>query len=92
VRFPELVKAVNSDGATREAIALIGDLLERELPKAKLTSADRRFAAEQFLFLVISLPQRRAMGFGTPMTPAELDAWARQVVRLFLNGCRGLKE
>jgi TetR/AcrR family transcriptional regulator, mexJK operon transcriptional repressor len=92
VRFPELVKAVNSDGATREAIALIGDLLERELPKAKLTSADRRFAAEQFLFLVISLPQRRAMGFGTPMTPAELDAWAKQVVRLFLNGCRGLKE
>jgi hypothetical protein len=30
------------------------------------------------------------MGFGTRLTPAELDAWARQVVRLFLNGCRGL--
>ncbi len=92
VRFPELVKAVNSDGATREAIALIADLLERELPNARLSSADRRFAAEQFLFLVISLPQRRAMGFGTPMTPAELDVWGKQVVRLFLNGCRGFKE
>jgi len=29
------------------------------------------------------------MGFGAPMTPAELDAWARDVVNLFLNGCRG---
>ncbi len=92
VRFPELVKAVNSEGATREGIALISELLERQLPEAKLDSADRRFAAEQFLFLVIALPQRRAMGFGAPMSPAELDAWARQVVRLFLNGCRGLRE
>ncbi len=92
LRFPELVKAVNGEGATREAIVLIGDLLERELPEAKLSSADRRFAAEQFLFLVIALPQRRAMGFGTPMTPTELDAWAKQVVRLFLNGCRGFRE
>jgi hypothetical protein len=29
------------------------------------------------------------MGFGAPMTPAELDAWARDVVNLFLNGARG---
>jgi TetR/AcrR family transcriptional regulator, mexJK operon transcriptional repressor len=90
VRFPELIKGVNSDGTTREAVSLIGDLLARELPSANLGSADRRFAAQQFIFMVISLPQRRAMGFGTRMTPTELDAWARQVVGLFLNGCRGL--
>jgi len=24
-----------------------------------------------------------------PMTPAELHAWAGDVVNLFLNGCRG---
>ena len=86
------ILAVNSEGTTREAIVLIGGLLERKLPEAKLSSADRRFAAEQFLFLVISLPLRRAMGFGTPMTPAELDAWAKQVVQLFLDGCHGFKE
>jgi hypothetical protein len=40
--------------------------------------------------MVVTLPQRRAMGFGTPMTPAELDTWADNVVGLFLEGCRGL--
>ena len=39
--------------------------------------------------MVIGLPQRRALGLGVPMTPAELEAWARDVVNLFLNGCRG---
>jgi hypothetical protein len=39
--------------------------------------------------MIISLPQRRAMGLGVPMTPAELEAWPRDVVNLFLNGCRG---
>jgi hypothetical protein len=37
------------------------------------------------------LPQRRAMGFGPPMSPAELDVWAGKVVALFLDGCRGLR-
>jgi TetR/AcrR family transcriptional regulator, mexJK operon transcriptional repressor len=92
VRFPELVKAVSSEGTTREAIALIGEMLTRELPDANLGSAERRFAAEQFMVMVISIPQRRSMGFGARMTQPELDAWAKQTVRLFLNGCRGLKE
>jgi hypothetical protein len=39
--------------------------------------------------MIIALPQRRAMGFGAPMTSAELDAWARDIVHLFLNGCQG---
>jgi hypothetical protein len=40
--------------------------------------------------MVVALPQRRAMGFGKPMTVAELDLWADRVVGLFLNGWRGL--
>jgi TetR/AcrR family transcriptional regulator, mexJK operon transcriptional repressor len=92
VRFPELVKAVIGEGTTREAITLIGELLARELPDANLGSAERRFAAEQFMVMVISIPQRRAMGFGPRMTQSELDAWAKQTVRLFLSGCRGMKE
>jgi TetR/AcrR family transcriptional regulator, mexJK operon transcriptional repressor len=89
-RFPELVRAVASDGSTREATDLIGNLLARELRTAKLDAEDRAFAAQQFIYMVVTLPQRRAIGLGTPMTPAELDAWADKVVRLFLNGCQGL--
>jgi AcrR family transcriptional regulator len=88
-RFPELVRAVASDGATLEATQLIGNLLELKLADAKLGATRREFAASQFIFMVVTLPQRRAMGFGTPMTPAELDAWAVNVVDLYLNGCRG---
>lgn len=89
VRFPELVRAVETDGSTREGTTLIGDLLARELGNSKLSAEQRAFAATQFIYMVVTLPRRRAMGFGTPMTPAELDAWADKVVGLFLDGCRG---
>jgi hypothetical protein len=92
VRFPELARAVDSDGSTREATDLIGNLLARELPNAGLSAEQRAFAAVQFIFMVVSLPRRRAMGFGTPMTPAELNAWAAQAVELFLHGCEGLSR
>jgi AcrR family transcriptional regulator len=87
-RFPELVRAVASEGSTREATNLIGSLLERGLSDSKLSAENREFAAAQFIFMVVALPQRRAMGFGTPMTQAELDVWAVKVVGLFLDGCR----
>ena len=34
-----------------------------------------RATAEEFLHMVIGVPQRRAMGFGAPMTAVELDAY-----------------
>ena len=58
----------------------------------KLAAEDRDFAAAQFIFMVMTIPRRRAIGYGTPMTAAELDAWAGNVVRLFLDGYRGLKR
>jgi AcrR family transcriptional regulator len=88
-RFPELVRAVNGEGSTREATTLISDLLSRELRDSTLGAEDRAFAAEQFIFMVVTVPQRRAMGYGPAMTAADLDAWADKAVRLFLNGCRG---
>jgi TetR/AcrR family transcriptional repressor of mexJK operon len=88
-RFPELARAVNQDGSAREASTLIGGLLASELRDSKLSAENRAFAAEQFIFMVVTLPQRRAMGYGKPMTPAELDVWADKVVGLFLNGCPG---
>jgi TetR/AcrR family transcriptional repressor of mexJK operon len=90
VRFPNLVRAVYSEPGTQEAIALIGDLLERELRDPRLTVDLRRFAAAQFLHMVAALPQRRSMGLDSPMTAKELEAWAHDTVNLFLNGCRGL--
>lgn len=84
-RFPNLAAAVT--GATEEAIGLIAGVLEREVRAGDLTLDNSTFAAQQFLHMVIALPQRRAMGLGIPMTSTELDAWARDVVNLFLNGC-----
>lgn len=89
VRFPELVRAVASDGSAREGIELIAALLARELPET-LGEAERAFAAQQFIYMVVTLPQRRALGFGPPMSEAELESHADRVVRLFLGGCAGL--
>jgi TetR/AcrR family transcriptional repressor of mexJK operon len=88
-RFPKLAAVVNNQGASEEAIRLIAGVLEREARAGNLTIDNPIFAAQQFLHMIVALPQRRAMGLGTPMTSAEVDDWARDVVNLFLNGCRG---
>ncbi|HEY3785834.1 MAG TPA: TetR/AcrR family transcriptional regulator [Steroidobacteraceae bacterium] len=89
-RFPSVVRAVYEEGWAQEAGELIGNLLEREVPQSSLTNQQRAFAAHQFLHMVVAVPQRRAMGLGTPMTARELDRWADDAVKLFLNGYRGL--
>jgi TetR/AcrR family transcriptional regulator, mexJK operon transcriptional repressor len=88
-RFPKLAAVITNQGASEEAIRLIAGVLEREARAGNLTLDNSTFAAQQFLHMAIALPQRRAMGLGIPMTAAELHAWARDVVNLFLNGCRG---
>jgi len=88
-RFPELAAAVNQEGTRREAIRRIAGLLEGETQAGGLGVTNAEFAAEQFLHILVAGPQRRALGLGTPMTDADLDAWARNAVDLFLNGCRG---
>jgi TetR/AcrR family transcriptional regulator, mexJK operon transcriptional repressor len=90
-RFPELANAVEKDGGQAEATALIAGLLSRELPKIKLNVGDQAFAAQQFIYMVVAVPQRRATGFGVPMTVAELELWADKAVTLFLQGFKGLR-
>jgi AcrR family transcriptional regulator len=90
-RFPELAHAVETDGGQSEATELIADLLARRMRKILVTAEDQRFAADQFIYMVVTLPQRRALGFGSPMTAAELDEWTTKVVALFLAGYRGLR-
>jgi hypothetical protein len=88
-RFPDLAAVVNNQGASEEAIRLIASLLEREAPREKLKLDNATFAARQFLYMLVTVPQRRAMGLGTAMTSDEVDAWVRDTTNLFLNGCRG---
>ncbi len=88
-RFPKLAAVATEQGPTKEGIQLIAGVLEREARAENLALENPAFAAEEFLYMVIGLPQRRALGLGPPMSPAELDAWTRDVVNLFLNGCRG---
>lgn len=91
-RFPKLAAAVTTEGGTGEAITLIAALLARETRADKGSIADPRFAAEQFLQMVLTIPQRRALGLGKPMTPAELAHWTRDVVDLFLDGACGCRS
>ncbi|HUC61433.1 MAG TPA: TetR/AcrR family transcriptional regulator [Alphaproteobacteria bacterium] len=87
-RFPELAAALDREGARREAIDGIARFLGSQIATGALRPlADPAFAAEEFLQLVVSVPQRRALGLGAPMTEAELRAWARNAVNLFLEGC-----
>jgi TetR/AcrR family transcriptional regulator, mexJK operon transcriptional repressor len=88
-RFPQLAQAVTNEGTNEEGVRLIAGALQREMGAGNLKLDNPTFAAQQFIAMVIALPQRRAMGLGTPMAPAEVDAWSRDVVNLFLNGCRG---
>lgn len=87
-RFPKLAAVVHRQGATQEAVRLIAGILDRELEAGRIALNDPTFAAEQFLYMVISIPQRRISGFGAPLARTELDDWTHKVVDLFLNGCR----
>jgi AcrR family transcriptional regulator len=91
-RFPELARVLALEGATEEATTLIAGILEREVTAGRLRIDATRFAAQQFLQMVVSLPQRRAMGLGEPMSPQELREWPHKVADLFLRGCNASKR
>jgi AcrR family transcriptional regulator len=87
-RFPELAAIAAREGTRAEAVREIAALLEREARAGRLTLDRPEFAAAQFMQLVITQPQRRALGLGLAMSEAELERWADDCVNLFLNGCR----
>lgn len=87
-RFPELAAITVREGSRAEVAGQIAAMLDREARAGGLAIDRPEFAAEQFLQMIITLPQRRALGLGKPMIEAELDDWADDCVNLFLNGCR----
>ena len=84
-RFPELAMIMNQQGARQEAINRISAILEKHA-EAGRTHSDAAFAAEQFLAMLVSVPQRRAMGFGAALKDGDIDRWANATVDLFLKG------
>jgi len=86
-RFPELAEMVRQSGAAA-GMARISGLLAAEMLAGRLAQLDPAIAAEQFLYLVLTGPQRRALGLAPPLDAAGVAAWARQAVALFLHGCR----
>ena len=87
-RFPELALVVSQSGA-RTGVDRIASLLEAYARTGAIRIGDARFAAEQFINMVLAVPQKRAVGLGETFAPAELERWARDTVALFLDGCRG---
>ncbi len=95
-RFPELARIVNALG-TAKGVERIAALLEHHRRSAEPGGAaapegisdNSRFAAEHFIYMVLSVPQRRALGLGRPLAPDELSEWTRRTVRLFLEGYWG---
>lgn len=87
-RFPELAAIAAREGSRTEVVGRIAAMLDREARAGRLAIDRTEFAAEQFLQMVISQPQRRALVLGQSMTESDLEAWADDCVDLFLNGCR----
>jgi len=89
-RFPELALMASAEGTRQKAVMMIAAFLQNRFKDRTWKIDKLAFAAEQFLQMVISLPQRRALGLGDKMTQSELDQWAADSVRLFLNGIKSL--
>lgn len=89
-RFPDLLAAVAMSGARARAVAQLVERMRAEFPR--LDAAEAEFAAQQFLQMLVSLPQLRAMGIGEAMSPADGEQWVRRSVRLLLDGLRGATQ
>lgn len=81
-RFPELGSIMRDAGAGVGAERLAATL-------AHAGVADPGWAAEQFMTLVLSVPQRRALASGRPFHAAAQADWAARATRLFLRGVAG---
>jgi hypothetical protein len=77
-----LTASLDHGGFPRTVIVRIAARIEREAAPDATARGNASFTAAQFLQMVVALPQRRALGPGTPMNEAELDAWARDTVTL----------
>jgi AcrR family transcriptional regulator len=80
-RFPELAGIALGEGTRQQAVEALAHLMRDLLPLD-----EARFAAAQFLQMVISLPQHSALGIAPKMSKEDHRLWVRRTVSLFLEG------
>jgi TetR/AcrR family transcriptional regulator, mexJK operon transcriptional repressor len=86
-RFPGLARILHDLGAAAGS-ERIARHLETRITAGELRQVEPRFAAEQFIMMVVTGPRRRALGLGTPFDAADLRRWIDDTVALFLGGLR----
>lgn len=86
-RFPGLARILYELGAAAGVERIARDL-DARIGRGELRPIDSRFAAEQFILMVVTGPRRRALGLGYKLDRAELRSWIDNTVALFLDGCR----
>lgn len=86
-QFPGLARILHELGAA-SGVERISRDLDRRVAAGEIGPCDTRLAAEQFILMVVTGPQRRALGLGTPLGKTELGDWVDGTVTLFLDGCR----
>lgn len=86
-RFPALARILHDVGAAA-GIDRIARYLDAHIAAGEIAPIDPRFAAEQFIMMVITGPRRRALGLGAPFAEGDRRRWIDDTVRLFLDGCR----
>lgn len=90
-RFPELSASLLLNSRMR-TIDSIAEIMEREVAAGGLALVDPRFAAMQFLEMIMAPADLEAhYGFRAPSGRKRRD-YVVSVVQLFLNGCRGRKS
>ena len=86
-RFPGFARILHDLGAAA-GVERIARLIERRIEAAEIRPVDAKFAAEQFIMMVVTVPRRHALGLGAPFNQSELRRWIRLTVELFLAGCQ----
>jgi len=89
-RFPELPRMLRDAGADA-GIGRIVTLLRAAVAHGEVAEHDSTFAAEQFMAMLLSGPQRRALGLGVALDAEQTIAWRNKAIRLFLGGLHSLR-
>ena len=88
-RFPELGRSYYERGPAR-SIEQLGSQFQVLVERGLLELDDPQLAAQHFNWLVLSIPLNQAMfSVDLDFSPAELDRYADEAVRIFLAAYRG---
>jgi len=85
-QFPGLARIMHELGAA-SGVERISLHLNSRIAAGEIAPIDTGLAAEQFIIMVVTGPQRRALGLGIPLKRAEIGRWIDETVALFLHGC-----